>query len=185
MRPGLSTPLLLAMVGSRLIALIAARLLDHGRQELWTLHSQLLVQAGRGLATLGWLTLVGVFAWWCRVRRLWTVVPRLWWRRPVGALLLHLLLALATLLTGAAVLFAWRQSAAGASGWAVLWLAVLAGLSFVWHWRLRAGRGLWSSPDLIDLRAIPDSPWGLTGRLLRWPRRRRRAAPAATEPADA
>ena len=188
-----STALLVAVVGSRVIALIAAGLLDHGRQEMWTMQSQFLVQAGRGLATLAWLTLVGLFAWWCRVivvaderrrvRRLWTVVPRLWWRRPVGAVLLHLLLALATLIAGTGVLFAWRQSAAGGLGWALLWLAVLVALSYVWHWRLRAGRALWSSPDLVDLRAVPDTPWWLARRLLGRQRGRGSArTPAQTAP---
>jgi hypothetical protein len=149
------------------------------------------LRLGRGLATICWLTLVGVFAWWCRViviaderrrvRRLWSVVPRLWLRRPVGALLAHFILALAALLGGAGVLFAWRQSPAGAVGWTLLWLVVLAGLSLLWHWRLRAGRLLWSSPDLIDLRTVPDAPWRLPSRLFGKLRRRR---PVAAPPAD-
>lgn len=187
--------LALAALGAALIGVIAGRLLEHGRVAMWTLHTQFVVQAARGLATLCWLTLVGVFAWWCRVivvaderrrvRRLWGVVPRLWRRRPVAALLLHFLLALGGLSAGAAVLFAWRQSSAGALGWALLWLAVLAGSSFLWHWRLRAGRLLWSNPDLIDLRAVPDVPWKLPTKLFSKLRRRPRGTgPAAAEPAD-
>ena len=188
------TALVVAAVGARLIGAIGGRLLAHGQHELWTMQSRLLLQAGQGLATLCWLTLVGVFAWWCRVivvaderrrvRRVWTVVPRLWRRRPVGALALHFLLALGGLLAGGAALFAWRQSGAGATGWALLWLAVLAGLSFVWHWRLRAGRLLWSSPELVDLRAVPDVPWRLParlfGRLRRRPRQRAASPPGST-----
>jgi hypothetical protein len=187
--------LFLAAVGARVIGLIAGHLLEHGQEALWTMRARFLVQAGRGLATLCWLTLVGIFAWWCRVivvadqrrrvRRLWTVVPRLWLRRPVGALALHFLLALGGLLASSSVIFAWRQSSAGALGWTLLWLAVLAGLSWLWHWRLRAGRLLWSSPDLIDLRAVPDLPWRLPRRLfgrLRPPLRG--TSPAAVEPDD-
>ena len=115
----------------------------------------------------------------------WTVVPRLWWRRPVAALALHFVLALGGLLAGVGALYAWRQSSAGASGWALLWLAVLAGLSFLWHWRLRAGRLLWSSAALIDLRAVPDLPWRLPARLLGAVRRRPgRGASPPVEPAD-
>ena len=171
--------------------MIAEQLLEHGKVALWTFRTQFLLQAGRGLATLCWLTLVGVFAWWCRVivvadqrrrvRRLWTVVPRLWWRHPIVALVLHFLLALGSLFAAAAVIFFWRQSSGGARGWAVLWLLVLAGLSFLWHWRLRAGRLLWSSADLIDLRAVPDTPWRLPSRLVGKLRRSRGAAPAAPD----
>ncbi len=188
--------LLLAAVGTKLISLIAGRLMEHGQHALWTMHARYLLLLARGLATLCWLTAVGIFAWWCRViviaderrrvRRLWTVVPRLWLRRPFGALILHFLLAFGALLAGAAVLFAWRQSSAGAAGWTVAWLVVLCGLSFLWHWRLRAGRLLWSSPDLIDLRAVPDAPWHLPSKLFgRLRRRARRAPPPTPETTDA
>ena len=174
--------LVLAALGARLIGMLAGLLLEHGQEALWTMRARFLVQVGRGLATLCWLTLVGVFAWWCRViivadqrrrvRRLWTVVPRIWRRRPIAGLLLHFLLALGGLLAGGAVVLAWRQSSANALGWTLLWLAVLGGLSFLWHWRLRAGRLLWSSPDLVDLRAVPDAPWGLPKKLFGRLRRR-------------
>ena len=189
--------LVLGLVGVRILAAIGDRLQDHAVQSLWTMHGRFLLQAARGLATVSWLTLVGVFAWWSRVivvadqrrrvRRLCTVVPRLWKRRPVGALLLHFLLALGGLLASAAVVVAWRQSAAGGVGWAILWLAVLAALSWLWHWRLRAGRLLWSSPELLDLRAVPDAPWGLPSRLLarrRWRPSRRRPSAAEPPPAE-
>jgi len=188
--------LVLAAVGTRIIAMIAERLLEHGGRALWTMRALFLLQGGRGLAAICWLTLVGVFAWWCRVivvaderrrvRRLWTVVPRLWRRRPFGALVVHFLLALGGLAAGAGTLFAWRQSSAGGVGWALAWLAVLGALSFLWHWRLRAGRLLWSSPDLVDLRATPDAPWRLPSKLLGKLRRRPRGAPTtAPEKADA
>ncbi len=189
------TALVLAALGARLIGAAGGRLLDHAQQELWTMQARFLILIGRGVATLCWLTLVGVFAWWCRVivvaderrrvRRVWTIVPRLWRRRPLGAMALHFLLALGGLLAGGGALFAWRQSGAGVSGWALVWLAVLAGLSFLWHWRLRASRLLWSSPDLIDLRAVPDVPWRLPTRLLGAVRRRpRRGTPPPADPAD-
>ena len=185
--------LVLLLVGMRLIGAIGDRLQEHAAHSLWTLHGQFLLQAAKGLATVCWFTLVGLFAWWgrvivvaderYRVRRLLTVVPRLWKRRPLSALLLHFLLALAGLLAGSAVLVAWRQSPAGGLGWALAWLLVLAVLSCLWHWRLRAGRLLWSSPDLVDLRALPDTPWSLPSRLL-GRLRRRRGAPASPAPTD-
>lgn len=182
--------LVLALLGARLVAFAAEHLGDYGARALWTMRARYLLVVGRVLATVGWLTLVGLFGWWCRVivvaderrrvRRLLTVVPRLWWRRPLGALLLHYLLALAALAGGGAVLSGWRQSPGSGLGWGLLWLAVLAALSFVWHWRLRAGRLLWSSPDLLDLRTLPDAPWRLFGRL--FGRLRRRPEPETPEP---
>ena len=184
--------LVLAALGARLIGAVGEALQDHARQALWTLDTRYLLQLARGAVTACWLTLVGVFAWWCRVivvaderrrvRRLWTVVPRLWKRRPWGALGAHFLLAIAALGVGSWVVFAWRQSPAGGMGWTLFWLVVLAGLSFLWHWRLRAGRLLWSSPELLDLRAGPDAPWRLPSRLFARLRRRKGPSPA---PADA
>ena len=190
------TAVVLAAIGARLIAVIGDEIHDHARQALWTMRSVFFLQVARGAATVCWLTLVGVFAWWCRVilvaderrrvRRLWTVVPRLWRRRPFSALVAHFLLSLAALLVGSLVIFSWRQSPAGGSGWSLAWLVVLAALSFLWHWRLRAGRLLWSSPGLIDLRAIPDAPWQLPSRLFGRLRRRRESRPRApAAPADA
>ena len=181
--------LVLAALGARLLGVLAGLLADHAAHDMWTMRARLLLQLGRGLATIGWLTLVGLFAWWCRVivvadrrrrlRRVLTVVPRLWWRRPLGALLAHFALALGALLASAGLLLAWRQSAGPTWVWTLAWLLVLAALSFVWHWRLRAGRLLWSSPELVDLRAVPDTPWGLLGRL----RRKRPANPPDRAPA--
>ena len=189
--------LLFAAVGARLLGLVAERIQEHGAVTGWTLRAVFLLQMGRGLALVCWLTLVGVFVWWCRVivvaddrrrvRRLLSVVPRLWWRRPIRGLALHFLLALGSLLASSAVLFAWRQSAAGPLGWVVLWLLVLAVLAFVWHWRLRACRLLWASPDLGDLRAVPDDPWRIFRRLrgrLGALRRPARTAPAPAVPEE-
>jgi hypothetical protein len=185
------TALVAGVLGARIIALLSSMLLELGQDALWTMRTQFYLQFGRALLTVCWLLLVGVFAWWCRViivaderrrvRRLWAVVPRLWWRRPLGALGSHFLLALTSLIAGPAVLVSWRQSPSGGGGWAALWLVVLAGLSFLWHWRLRAGRLLWSSPDLLDLRTVPDAPWGLMKRLTRRARNRRRRPTTAAD----
>jgi hypothetical protein len=186
------TALVLVVVGARVIAMLAEQILEHGQVAGWTMRSRFMLHVGRGLATVCWLTLVGVFAWWCRVivaadgrrrvRRLWAVVPRLWWRRPFAALLPHLLLALFALLAGSWVLYLWRQSSAGTIGWALSWLTVLAGVTLLWHWRLRSGRLLWSEAGLDDLRAVPDAPWRFARRLFgRLRRRRTTAAPAAAD----
>ena len=173
--------LVLAAIGARVVGVVAERLLDHGTAAEWTLRAKLFVQAGRGLATVCWLTLVGVFAWWCRVivvaderhrvRRLLTVVPRLWRRRPMGAVVPHFLLALGGLLVGGAVLFAWRQSSAGFAGWALLWLAVLACAAGPATWRLQ--RPSRPTPDAVRSppraansrgRALPPYPTAAKGR---------------------
>lgn len=186
--------LFLALLGTRLITLLSGRIMDHAREALWTLDARFDVQLLRVLATVSWLTVVGVFAWWCRVlvvaddrrriRRTWLLVLRLWWRRPLSALVSHFLLALGTLLAGSWILFAWRQSPAGYAGWALLWLALLVALAAIWHWRLRAGQLLWSSDRFTELRSVPDEPWHLQRRIWRRLRRRRARQEPDVAPAE-
>jgi hypothetical protein len=164
--------------GAKLLGVFFDRLIDHGAAAGWTGH--LLVRdlaLAHGMLLLTWATLVGVMIWWCKViavaddrrliRRLPPMVLRLWWRRPLQGLVFHVVLSVVTVFTSAAVLFTWRQSAAGVGGWIVLWLVVLGFLAFVWHWRLRACRLVWAAADLQDLREQPDEPWHLPRRLWR------------------
>ena len=173
-------------LGSRLLALVFERLGEHGQVAGWTAKA-LAFNLGitRGLLLLLWLTIVGVFALWSRVivvadgrryvRRLPSLVLRLWWRHPVRSLVVHVVLALATLFVSSAVLAGWRQSSASPAGWIVLWLGVLMAQALVWHWRIRASCLIWSLSDLDDLRARPDAPWRLFSRIReRW---RERPAP--------
>ena len=126
---------------------------------------------------LAWAGVTGVCAMWCRVilvadgrrrvRRLWPVVPRLWWRSLLSGLVFHWMLSIASVLSGAMVLAAWRQSTGAGGLWFVVWQAVLLLQAFLWHWRLRACRLIWAANDLDDLRATPDEPWRLFHRLRR------------------
>jgi hypothetical protein len=178
-------------VGSRLLAVIFERLGEHGQLAGWSAET-LVFNLGitRGLILLLWLTIVGVFALWSRVivvadgrryvRRLPSLVVRLWLRRPVGSLVVHLVLVFATLFASSGVLAGWRQSSARSTGWIVLWLGVLMAQALIWHWRIRASRLIWSASDLEDLRARPDAPWRLFRRIReRW---RKRPAPPPAGP---
>jgi hypothetical protein len=178
--------LLVIVIGNRLIELVFERLGRHGTVAGWTEQTlMILLPFSQAALSLLWISLVGVLALWCRVmivagerryvRRLPSMVLRLWWRRPVRGLGAHILLATLSLAVGAAVLFAWRQSAGSTGGWLALWLTVLLMQAFVWHWRLRASRLIWSDGELADLRTRPDSPWRWIRRLHDVLRRRRRA----------
>ena len=178
--------------GAKLLGVIFDRLVDHGAAAGWTGQSLArTVPLVHGVLLLTWATLVGVMIWWCKVitvaderrlvRRLPLMVLRLWWRRPLQGVVFHVVLSVVTLFASAAVLFGWRQSAAGPAGWIVLWLVVLGVMAFVWHWRLRACCLVWVGADLQDLQDQPDEPWHLTGRL--WRRVRRRSADATVEAA--
>lgn len=185
--------LVLILIGGRLLGWVFEKIADHGELAGWTARGRWwnlpLVQ---GLLLFGWMNLVGLWAWWSRViavvdgrryvRRMPGLVLRVCWRRPVQAVLLHLVIALFSMTVGAAVLFAWRQSAAGPVGWIVLWLAVPLMHAYVWHWRIRACRLIWTTPDHSDLRDVPDRPWHVFRRLRERLFRRRRAA-AVTEAA--
>ncbi len=165
------------------------RLRDHARLAGWTGKAAVwdLRAARLGLLLLLGST-VGAGAMWCRVivaadgrrhvRRLNTLVPRLWLRRPLQGLVLQVLLALASLLVGALVLFGWRQSGAGATWpWVAVWLIVLLAQSWVWHWRLRICCLIWDDPGLDRLRSTPDEPWHVFRKLSRLARRKRRPPP--------
>jgi hypothetical protein len=167
--------LVLIAIGGRVIGMIFERMGDHGQVAGWSARTLLwTLPIWRVALLLVWATLVGVLAWWCRViavadarrylRRMPGPALRLLWRRPVQAWLAHVAASLASVILGGVVLLFWRQSPAGPTGWTALWLLVLLVQSFVWHWRLRAGRLVWDAEDQRDLRSRPDGPW-------HWPRR--------------
>lgn len=168
-----------AALGSRVLSFVFDRLWQHAKLAGWT-GETVIVTLPRTYALLWllWMSLVGACALWGRVivaadrrrrvRRLLGIVPRLGWRKPFGGVLLHMLTGNASLLLGAVVLAAWRQSGTTAPGWWIgLWAVVLLLQSCVWHWRLRVCRLMWDDPRLADLRAVPDEPWRWLRRLIR------------------
>jgi hypothetical protein len=74
------------------------------------------------------------------------------------------------------VLVGWRQgppgSIAGSTFWVALWLVAMTLHSAVWVSLHRAGILLYASPELTDLRARPDAPFGWISRLRALVRRR-------------
>jgi hypothetical protein len=106
------------------------------------------------------------------VRRTGLLAFRVFWRHPLRSWgVFTALTLLATLVSGAA-LVAWRQAEprtpARALGWVLLWLVTLFVQAFVWAWLVRAGRRLYASDALADLRTKSDEPFGVLGRLLWW-----------------
>jgi hypothetical protein len=133
---------------------------------------------------------IGTWAMWCRVvlvaqgrryvRRLPGIAIRLTARWPLQALALQVALISLSMLLGAAVLVAWRQSGARQTMvWLPVWLLVLLGQSFLWHWRCRACCGLWVAAGHDRWGSIPDAPWHVVRRS--WLRlRSRRQAPLSS-----
>jgi hypothetical protein len=174
-------------LGARVVSFVFERLTEHGVVEGWTGKTLIYtLPFVRVLVLLAWAGLVGVCAWWCRVillrggrryvRRMLTVVPRVLWRSPVQGFLLHWLLGIASVLLGATVLFAWRQTPGVATGWFAGWIVLLLVQSAVWHWRMRTLSLIWSTSVFDDLRDKPDAPWGV----FRWIRSRFRRGTAST-----
>jgi len=178
-----------AAVGLKLLAIGIDCLSRHGEVAGWsglTLKATLPVLQG-GLALL-WLSLVGAWAFWCRlllvaderrtVRGAWHLAARVLWRRPLRAALFYMLVTLLAQAAGGAVLALWRQSppatATGALLWIATWLLALVLGAFLWHWLLRAGRLLYADPRFDDLRQRPDGPIGVVAALRRLVRRLRR-----------
>jgi hypothetical protein len=172
--------LLTIALGTSVLGAVFRRLGDHAKIAGWTGWTVVLaIPLSRAALTILWIALVGAGAFWCnvilvadrrqRVRRLTTIVPRLVGRLPVRALLLHVIVGLASLVFAALVLVAWRQSAVvDPTPWIVLWAVVLLVQSFVWHWRVRACLLTWDDPRIGDLRRLPDEPWRLPSRLGSW-----------------
>jgi hypothetical protein len=182
--------LLLWGIGIALIRLVFKRLDVMAYQSGWTGKTLVLrLPLVSTLATMLWLASVGAWTFWCRiltaadgrvrVRRTGLLVFRVLWRYPLRSWGVFVVLTtLATLVSGA-VLVAWRsaepRTTGGVLGWVLLWLVTLLAQAFVWLWLLRAGRLLYASDALADVRARPDEPFRLFSRLLWW----RKKGPAA------
>lgn len=159
-------------------------LADHGTLAGWSGETLLLtLPITRALVLLAVASAVGAAGLWCRVilvrgarrcvRRLHQVVPRLAWRAPVQGFLLPMLLSAFSLVAAALVVFAWRQSGAGALGlWLPIWLAVLLGQAYVWHWRLRICVELAEAGLATAWSTVPDTPWHVFRRLWQFLKRR-------------
>jgi hypothetical protein len=182
--------LVLILIGSRVLVVVFGQITDHGRIAGWSAKTVLwTIPLIRNLLFLGWAGLVGILAWWCRViavsdgrryvRRIPALVTRAWLRHPLQGVLFQLVLYGVSLILGAAVLVAWRQSASSTGGWVLLWLLVLLFQSYLWHWRLRVCRLIWATPTFDAARRLPDSPWRVLRRL--WNRLARRRKPATPE----
>jgi hypothetical protein len=152
-------------------------LADRGTLAGWSAQTLLLtLPVTRALVLVAIASAVGTAALWCRVivvhdqrrcvRRLHQVVPRLARRAPVRGFVLSMLLSALSLVVAALVVLAWRQSGAGALGvWLPLWLAVLLGQAYVWHWRIRACIELADAGLATAWSAVPDTPWHVFRRL--------------------
>jgi hypothetical protein len=190
--------LLFLALGTVALDFVFDRLARHAKLAGWTGEAaHFVLPLARAAAWVAWASLVGSFAFWGRVilaadgrqraRRLLGIVPRLFWRRPVRALLAHAAVGVASLFGGASVLVAWGQSARiDAWYWAPPWAAALLAQSWIWHWRMRASLLIWEDNTLGDLRGVPDEPWHVFRRLRDRLRRRtgrvEPAAPSASEP---
>jgi hypothetical protein len=96
------------------------------------------------------------------------VVPLLVWRAPVQGFLVSMLLSALSLVGAALVVLAWRQSGADALGlWLPIWLAVLLGQAYVWHWRVRMCVELAESGLAAAWSTVPDAPWHVFRRVWR------------------
>ena len=180
-------------IGARVLAFVFERLAERGAVEGWTGKTLVLtLPIVHALLLLAWAGIVGACAWWSRVillrggrryvRRMLTLVPRVLWRSPIQGFLLHWVLGAASVVLGAAVLFAWRQAPGVATVWFVAWLLLLVVQAAVWHWRLRMLSLIWSCSAFDDLRDKPDAPWGVFRRL-KSRLTRNRSVPANPDPA--
>jgi hypothetical protein len=134
------------------------------------------------LLVLVWLASVGAWTFWCRlltvadgrvrVRRTGLLVFLIFVRHPLRSWGLFTGLTLLTTLGSGAALLAWRRAeprtAGGVLGWALLWLFTLFVQSLGWVWLVRAGRLLYASEGLADVRSRPDDSFRLLGRLTFW-----------------
>jgi hypothetical protein len=132
------------------------------------------------------LNIVGTFAFWARVitvadgrrylRRVPRMVLRLFWRRPLAALLLQVVAIAIVLIVQAVALWFWRQSSG--SAWYLLpWAALLLLAAYVWQLRIQSALAIWNGDRVRDLRLAQDKPWHW-----RLPRSRARRAQATAVP---
>lgn len=188
--------LVLWAIGIGLIRFIFKKLDIMAYQSGWSGQSSVLrLPLLSTFLTLLWIASCGAWAFWCRLitaadgrrraRRTGILVLRVFRRHPLRSWGIFTALTLASTLLSGAVLIAWREAeprtAGRLAGWLLLWLGTLAVQSFVWLWMVRAGRLLYASDSLADLRRTPDEPLRLFAKLLWW----RRKTPAPAEPPSA
>jgi hypothetical protein len=191
--------LILWAIGIGLIRFIFKRLDVMAYQSGWSgATSVLRLPLLSTFLMLVWIASAGAWAFWCRlitaadgrqrVRRTAVLVFRVFWRHPLRSWGIFTALTLASTLVSGAVLVAWRdaepRSVGGVVGWLSLWLATLAAQSFVWLWLVRAGRLLYASESLADIRSKPDDPFRLFSKLLWWRKKPAKAPPAPEAPAE-
>lgn len=194
--------LVLWAVGIALLRLVFKRLDVMAYQSGWAGRTVLLrLPVLSTLLALLWMASVGAWTFWCRlltvadrrvrVRRTGLLVLRVFWRHPLRSWGVFTAATLLATLVSGAVLVAWRQAeprtGGGVLGWALLWLVTLLVQASVWLWLLRAGRLLYASDGLADLRGKPDEPFRVFARLLRWRKRAKKdtattGSPGAAEP---
>jgi hypothetical protein len=150
-------------------------------------------------AMLLWMATSGAWVFWCRlitaadgrrrVRRTGLLALQVLWRHPLRSWGVFVTSTIATMLLSGAVLIAWRQAEPGTRGgalaWFLLWLLTLLIQSFVWLWLLCAGRALYDSGGLEDLRSKPDDPFRLFEKLAWWRRASVKPSAAPAEPPPA
>lgn len=134
------------------------------------------------------LNIVGTFAFWVRVitvadgrrylRRVPRMVLRLFWRRPLAALLLQIVAISVVLVLQATALWFWRQSS-GSAWYLLLWAALLLLAAYVWQLRIQSALAVWNGDRVSDLRRTEDRSW--RWRLPRY-RVRRAQATASVQP---
>jgi hypothetical protein len=107
-----------------------------------------------------------------RVRRTGLLVFLVFARHPLRSWGLYTGLTLLTTLGSGAALVAWRsaepRTAGGVVRWALVWLFTLLVQSFVWVWLVRAGRLLYASERLADVRSRPDDAFRFVATLASW-----------------
>lgn len=188
--------LLVSGVGVALIRMPFKRLDDRGYLSGWTGETMMLrLPLLATVIIVVWLATVGAWVFWSRlitvadgrrrVRRTGLLALRVLVRFPLRSWGIFVGLTLGSTLVSGAVLAAWRQaepgSVGGAVGWMFLWLLTVLVQAFIWLWLLRAGRLLYVSERLADLREKPDEPFRIFSRVAFWRRKRAGASRAVAE----
>jgi hypothetical protein len=156
------------------------RIVLHGDVAGWSGRTLVLVMPlVQAIATLLWVSLVGAWAFWCRVvlvagdrRRVRTtalLALKVFARAPARGPLFFMLVTIGCFLGSAAVLIVWRQlpprTIEGVAFLAVVWLVALLAQAWLWHWLLRAARLLYADARFAEIRAHLDPSKSLWSRL--------------------
>jgi hypothetical protein len=175
-------------IGIALIRVPFKRLGDRGYLAGWTGETTVLqLPLLSAVLIVVWLATVGAWVFWSRlitvadgrrrVRRTGLLALRVLVRFPLRSWGIFVALTLGSTLASGAVLVAWRQAEPGSVGgairWMLLWLLTVLVQAFIWLWLLRAGRLLYVSERLADLRGKPDEPFRIFSRLAFWRRKKR------------